>query len=203
MPLVIGGGSSGSGLDANRAPSDSLLKLWTADPLIYATAFAPTAGVVNLAEMSIRSAQTLTKFWWIINQALAVGGGGAANLFFGVYVQLVGGTLTLVGKTADQVAAMSGASAAPASATLTAEAGQSLALDGSKRVWGAFLIGTQGSTAFQMVRAAAGNNNVNAGMTAGTDPLRSCKSGTGQSALPATIAVSGLTTDLPVWYGAS
>jgi hypothetical protein len=186
-------------------PSKNNLKVASYNPNIAASAFTPTAGVVNLSEMHINDAQTLAAIWWLLSQALTGGGGGAANLFFGVYCLKAAGTLTLLGKTSDRVAAMSGvpSGGTPYSAALTAEAGESLALDGTKRVWGAVLLGTQGSTTLQIQRSAGNNAGSNAGLTAGTDPLVCCKSGTGQTTLPATIAVSGLTVDLPTWYGAS
>jgi hypothetical protein len=188
-----------AGTMKTRVPADNNLKLWVADPVNAGSTFTPAAGVVNLHEMPIHDADTLTKIWWTVAQQLTAGGGGAANIFFGVYALLAAGTLTLIGKTANQVANLI---AGPQNnAALVAEAGQTLVLDGTKRVWGALLVGTQGSQTFQLRRF--GGTDANIGLVAGTDNLRSAKFGAGLAALPATIAVNALTTDLPVWYGAS
>lgn len=187
----------------NRAPAENNLKVWVCNPAFSSSTYTITAGVVNLVEMTIRDAQTPSKIWWNVVQAYTAGGGGAANTFFGIYSLKAAGTLTLIAKTADQTATLSGAAAGPFSATATAEAGESLAFDGTKRIWGAVLVGTQGSQTLQISRMGGGNTGNNIGLTAGTDPLHSCKSGAGLSALPGTILVSGLTVDLGPWYAAS
>lgn len=183
-----------------REPIDQGLKAWAYDPAMAGSAFTITGGVTYIGEIYIREPQTITKIWWEVLQALAAGGGGAANLFFGLYALLSGTTtLTLIAKTADQKTAMSGAAGQCYGANLVVEAGQSLTFDGTKRVWGAGLIGTQGSTTLQLARGA--RNPTALKQVAGTDPLRGARSGTGQSALPSTIAISGLLQDQILWTG--
>jgi hypothetical protein len=184
-------------------PAGNGLKLWTNDPLNATSTLTPTAGVTYLNEMTVHDAETLATFWWNVVQTLGAGGSGAANLFFGLYALKVAGTLTLVGKTSDRVAAMSGVAAGAYNAPATAEAGETLALTGSWRVWAALLIGTQGSTTFQ-VRTPGGNPTYNLlGLTVGTDPLRFAKWSTGRSSLAASIPVSALTADVGFMMGAS
>jgi hypothetical protein len=196
--FAVPAGGGGGGTYDVVTPAVNNLKAWTYDALLAVSAFAITAGVVKMGRAPIDNAFTAAKAWTNITQ---VGSGGSpANGFLGVYT-LSGGVFTLVGKTSDQAAAWSTGSAGPRSATLTAEAGQSLAL--TDDVWLALLIGTQATTGIQILRSGSGNATANLGLTAGTDPLRFSTVKSGLSALPATINVSDGTfaTDFAGWFG--
>jgi hypothetical protein len=190
---IPGGGGGGPAANPNG------LLAWSHDPELGGTVLTPTAGVVYLARMRDVQSGTATKAWANIQ----TGGSGAttlANCYLGLYA-VSGANLTLVGKTPDQSAAW--ATAGNKADTLTAEAGQSLAVsDAGKFVYG-LLVGQQSTTPVLVRRGNASNTEGNIGLAAGTDVLRYSKSGTGQTALPSTIAISGLTVELGMWGGIS
>lgn len=169
---------------ANPRPSGNNLKAWTCDPAITSASQAPTAGLVWYARIPWPKTDTITTIHAYIGTA---SGTGNANTFFGLY----NAAGTLIAKTADQSTAVR--TGGQYSATLTAEAGQSLTnVPGGigKYLVGAFIQGTASGTALQL--RSGGTGSANMGLAASN--YRSFTRGTGLTALPATVDFTTSTT---------
>lgn len=193
--------STGGGA-ASPSPqaSDQNLLAWAADPTAPGSNnAAPNAGVLFLTKLPVRLTQTFSTLWVFLN----TGGAGTtlANSFLGLY-SLSGGTFTLIGASSDQSSNWMTVNSVARSAALTVQGGQSLTQSSS--VWGGLLIGTQaGTTTAKFSQFNVNNALANIGQTAGTDALRCASSGTSQTSLPATVAVSGLAAVPGFWMAAS
>lgn len=166
-----------------RNPADAGLTAWTGDPDAATGGNVITAGTLFLTKAKIVTpGATLTKFAF---NALVAASAELANFWVGVYST---GDV-LLGK-ADATAR--GKIQGDSVLTLTAEAGQSLAVSTSF-VWLAFVVGTQGTTPLQLSRFAGGvASQSNFGLTAA--PFRALSMGTGLTALPATTTTATATS---------
>ena len=101
--------------------------------------------------------------------------------------------------SADQSAAW--ATTGAKSATLIVDGGKSLTVPGGPTtfVYGAFLVGQQSTTQVQHARSSTLTTGVNAGLSAGTDPLRFATTGSGLTALPTSFTIASLAAEISYW----
>lgn len=163
-------------------PSDNNLLYASIDPGLGAGGTAPGAGVAHLVRIPLPKSGTVSTIHWAVFTA----GATTANAILGLYSN----TGTLIAKTADQSTPMN--TTGTKSATLTAEAGQSLSLVSAginDFIYGAFVIGSAG-TMPQLFRGSS--NFQNMGQVA-ADKFRVGTTGTGQTTLPASVTTTALT----------
>lgn len=160
---------------ATYTPADQGMVTWTTDPGIRIGSAAPTAGVLILGKMWVRTPVTVSTLWLNVS----TGGSGAtslANCFVGLY----NSSGVQVGFNAtDQ--ATSWASSANKPITLTATTTGSLNLVPGF-YWSGILVGTQSTTPVALMSSSAGAAPNNIGLTNAT--YRTCVNGTSLTALP-------------------
>jgi hypothetical protein len=188
--MVFGIGQSGTDIqNSNRpTPNDQNLMGWAYDPANGVSASTLTAGQIALIKVIAIKSGTVNNLY-LGNSTPAAG--GLVNSFVGLY-DTAGNRL---GLSADQSSAWNGAGAGSLKATMTS--GVAVVLGTAYYV--AVLVGTA-TTAPNLVRGVQ-NNMHNAGLvTAGTQ--RVMTSGTGLSALPSTITMSGAAASNNSWWAA-
>lgn len=167
--LVVGGAvSTTNGVDGHPEPSSETFTAWAFDTAAIQSTFTPTAGIVYLAAMYIPKTTTPTGVCIQVPTA----GTGLTNCFAGLYDN----TGTLLATSAD----MSTALQTTGAKALSIAPGTI----GAGKYWAALLIG--GATTSPAMNAGG---NV---LRYGGAPFRFSRSGTGQTSLPATITLSGV-----------
>lgn len=161
---------------------------------LAASGGAGASGVVQLIKIPVPVTRTFSRAWVFKNDGAA----GSANAFIGIYAK-VSTNLVLLGKrnfTTDLNA--SGGGTTGGESTLTAEAGQSLAVTGGDGVfvWVGFLAGTL-ATVFG--KSSGSDSWINFGLAQSDGYAYAKYTTTGQTALPSTIALTATATDLPFW----
>lgn len=189
---VAGGTNSASGGTGSLAAIHKALGLaW--DPAIGSVAAAPTQQIAYFNKVPVVRSGTISK----VLLEVTTGGTGAtalANCF--VYVYNSGGTL--IGKSADQAADW--ATAAVKSITVTAEAGQTLAVTAADAafVTVGFHVGTQSTTTVQLLRAGNVAGRSNAGISTAADFRYATNSGPFTTTPAATVPT--LTSGSNAWW---
>lgn len=169
-------------------PSDHGLKAWSFDPAFVAAGAALADGVASLVGVRFRFGAHVTRLHAVVTTA----GATIANCFAGLYDD-DGQRLAV---TADQATAW--ASTGHKAMALAAP------VDVGPGWYYVALLEGSGTTDVQLGRGPAGGSVAhNVGMAA--PQLRQAASGSGQTALPASIATGGLdpTTGVNFWVGVS
>jgi hypothetical protein len=162
------------------------LKAATFDPRIPQNTTAPTAGVVSLVEVYVPESFVCSKIHLAFS---GTAGAGLSNSFAGIYDDQG----NLVGRSDDRSADWQSTGAKEANLLAP------VLLQGQRRYYIAFLIGA-GTTIPSFARA--GNlASTNAGVAA---PFRAATTGSGLTALPASIALGAVAVSFPaLWAGLS
>jgi hypothetical protein len=182
------------------APVGSLAAWNPVDNGLIAAAFDPAAigsnspllnGTVIFVKVPIRQPATISKVWYGFNAAGA--GLTAGQNLVGVYDS----SGALIGTCPDQTTAFGAVGAH--SAVVTPVAGKSLAIAGSDLVYVGFL--ANGTTPPTLWRSGSQNAGNNIGLAAGAYRFGSI--GTGQTALPTSIALASAASVSAFWAGVS
>lgn len=154
------------------------------------------SGTVILFAIPLDTTITVSTFWYTVITAASTPTAG--QNFVGVYGNRTGNTINLLGLSGDQSGNFNGSNV-NRSAPLTVQAGQSLTLPAGSSVWTAFLFsGSVGPTLLRIgSQSIAGNANLAA------PNLRSMGSGTGLTAMPATIDLTTTSLTSPYWAALS
>jgi hypothetical protein len=186
---------------ANRTPdgydpSRNNFLAAVSDPEQLNSQNAIPSGTVIMFAIPLDTAITVSTFWYSVSTAANTPVAG--QNFVGVYGNRTGNTINLLGLSGDQSTNFTGANV-NRSAALTVQAGQSLTLPAGSTVWTAFLFsGNTGPTLLRIgSQSIAGNVNLAA------PNLRSMNSGTGLTAMPATIDLTTTTLTSPYWAALS
>lgn len=170
-------------------PADHSLITWSYDPALGAAGSSATAGVLFLAKVLVRQAANVTNILLgVVTQGTTL---TAGQNFAGLYDS----TGTLLGSTADQA---TGWSSGGAGLRTMAISGGPLALSAGAH-YVAFL--ANGSTPPTFLRANSQSSSmINVGLASGTG--RFLSSGTGQTALPASVTLTSASTSNLAWWAA-
>jgi hypothetical protein len=162
------------------------LKAAAFDPRLPINATGPTAGVISLIEVFVPESFTCSKIHLAI---VTTAGVTLANSFAGLYDDQG----NLIGVSADQSSSWQSTGAKEISLVTP------VAVQGGRRYYVAILVGS----AVTMATFARGGNvaTTNAGAPA---PFRASTTGSGLTALPASISLAGVAASLPaIWAGLS
>lgn len=166
---------------------------WNFDPILMNGDTVPGAGVGFYCKVWVPAAVTLSKAVIRVGTA-GTGATPLANCYLGIF----NAAGTRIGVTADQAAAW--ATNGDKIATVTADAGQSLAVTAGSYVYVGILVGTQSTTNVRINRTSNAGF-VNAAMVA-ADGFREGTLGTGLTALPTSITVASLTLSSVTFWAA-
>jgi hypothetical protein len=183
--------------NSGRLAPQNGLKAWTGNPDATSNATTTTAGRTNWVKVFCEESITFTTIWWF---TFAAGSAGTpANFILGAAAQ----NGTLLGRTTDQSSKLT--TAGENSATLTAEAGQSLAHPGGvgSYFWLGLVIGTHNTTPATFVRLAVSAAVANWGLGVSAGVKRSGYSTASGATTLATFTPSGMFQDPAFLLGVS
>lgn len=168
------------------SPQAHNLSAWTFDPAVAQSGSTVTSGVVFLGKILLEEAASVTNI--IVTLATAGSGLTSGQNFAGLYDS----SGTLIAVTADQTVTWANGTGAKT----TALVGGPYSLPAGA-YYGALL--ANGTTPPQFIRGhAISSSTLNIGLTAATG--RYLTSGTGQTALPASIALGSASFDFRAWW---
>jgi len=173
-------------------PADNGLMVWSFDPAIAQGTFTPSAGVLYVQSIFVRSAAVVAPAnLFVVVSTAGTGATPLANCFCGIYTSA--GSLVANSGTADQSTPW----ATTGAKTMAMTASQ-LLTPGS-RYWVALLVGTQ-STTNVVFRAGSSAAALNANLTAST--FRGGSVSSGLSALPNSFTPGSLASVGTMWVAA-
>jgi hypothetical protein len=179
--------------DLNSGPDSLGLLAWAFDPVLGFLSSTPSAGVIYLVKL-------LTPYAYTVNTLLVMqtqAGTGATSLA-GVYLGIYDASGTRQFVSAD----LSTSFNSGGQKYVTAAVSGGYTVTAGSYIYVALLVGTQATTPLKLQTAAGGGTPAGSPPSLTAAAYRSAQQGSGQSALPASLTLSGnSSTSFHLWAG--